>query len=348
MEQKAKSFWERPEGTTGMLTIAAGAVGVWVASPIIVSGIKSVTSVVAALTGLAAQTAMLTVVGAGAAALLYVVFDPKVQRLAGYAFKLVMKKITGAFIEIDPIGIMELYIKQMSEKRETLSTTRDQLRGQLRVLQEKIAATDKAYTHSMNKALVAKQQNIQSVLTVESRNAIRMEEMNRDTYKPLAAQIEAHLRAVNKYHEVTGTVIDDLKNEVASQRERRKMIQASYSAMKAAKAIMAGGADERELFDQAMEYVVQDYGMKLGEIEQFMENSKPFVDGIDVQNGAFEAEALKRLQDWERRGDSILLGNTKTALIEQAPIQNFSMPAGDFSDFLGSSAKKETVPTKWQ
>jgi hypothetical protein len=157
--------------------------------------------------------------------------------------------------------------------------------------------------------------------------------------------MEAHLRAANKYYEVTGTVIEDLTNEVDAQKTRREMIASSYSVMKAAKAIMMGGTDEKELFDQALEYTVTDYGMKLGEIESFIENSKPFVDGLDMQNGVYEAEALKRLQEWESKADSILLGNEKAQMLEQSVTSStvytgIGIPAASSVDYATLLSKK--------
>jgi len=81
-----------------------------------------------------------------------------------------------------------------------------------------------------------------------------------------------------------------------------------------------GDSDRKELFDQAMEFVVQDYGMKMGEINSFLEDSKPFIEGLDLQNGVYEAEALKRVQAWEERADSLLLGDQKRKLLEESAV----------------------------
>lgn len=56
--------------------------------------------------------------------------------------------------------------------------------------------------------------------------------------------------------------------------------------------------------------------MKMGEIDSFIENSKGFVEGLDIQNGVYEAEAMKKLQEWEQKADSILLGSQKQAMLE--------------------------------
>lgn len=313
--QNVKSFWSRPEGTTGMLALGAVGVGLFFAAPAILAFLATLTAIVG-------QAIMLTILGGVLFVLLYTVTNKKFQTLCSYFFKSAMRKVTQLFVEIDPIGIMKGYIESMMDKRDVMGATRDKLRGQLKVLEGKIGKNEQTYENSMSLAKVAKDKGNTAALTVNSRQAIRMETLNKTSLLPLKAQMEAHLRAANKYYEVTGTVIDDLKNEVSAREEEREMMLSSHSVMKAAKAIMMGGSDERELFDQAMEYVVQDYGMKLGEIESFIENSKPFVDGLDMQNGVYEAEALKRLTEWENKADSILLGNEKAKMLEHTNVNS--------------------------
>lgn len=344
-EAGGKSWWSRPEGTTGMLTIAGLAVGGFLLAPTILAGLKTLSAIMGTLVGIAANTVLLVLLGVLLFTILYVVTNSKFQLLAKYFFKSVMRKVTGLFVEIDPIGIMKSYIDSMTEKRKDIGTTRDKLRGQIKVLDEKISKNNSVYENEMARAAVAKQKGNMAAVTVSGRQAIRMDTLNKADLIPLKSQMEAHLRAANKYYEVTGTVIEDLTNEVDAQKTRREMIAASYSVMKAAKAIMMGGTDEKELFDQALEYTVTDYGMKLGEIESFIENSKPFVDGLDMQNGVYEAEALKRLQEWESKADSILLGNEKAALLEHSTVNStiytgIGVPAAQQVDYAQLIGKK--------
>ena len=308
-DQKAKSFWERPEGTTGMLTIGAAGVALYFAAPVL-------TKFADRMTGLIGSTAMMVVYGVGLFILLNIVFNKKVQTLVRYGFKSLMRWITKWFVEIDPIGIMKSYISDLIDKREIMATSRDKLRGQITVLERQVNANTSEYEKSMATAQIANKQGNAGQFSVASRQAGRLEKLNKESLVPLLNQMQIHLRALNKYYDVTGTVIDDLKNEVKARQIERDMILASHTAMKSAKAILMGGTDAKELFDQAMEFVVEDFGMKMGEIDSFIENSKGFVEGLDMQNGVYEAEALKKLQAWENKADSILLGNEKAKMLE--------------------------------
>lgn len=308
---KKKSFWERPEGTTGMIALALGGVGLYAALPTLLA---FMTGVVALLGQTIAAVCLSLVLGA----LLYLITNKKVQTLVSYFFRSAMRKITGVFIEIDPIGIMKSYIEDLMKKRETMGDARDKLKGQITILQRKIRENEAGYENAMAMAKAAHEKGNNGAFSVQSRQAGRLEKLNKESFGPLLLQMEVHLRAINKYHEVTGTVIEDLRNEVEARKVEREMILSSHNAMTAAKAILMGGTDQKELFDQAMEFVVTDYGMKMGEIDSFIENSKGFVESLDMQNLAFESSALKKLQEWEQKGDSILLGGHKQQMLENA------------------------------
>jgi hypothetical protein len=312
-DRSAKSFWEKKEGTTGMITLALGAVGLYFAAPAIIAFNDRMSRLFESTTMMIGYGVLLFIV-------LNVVFNTKVQTLVRYGFKSVMRWITKWFAEIDPIGIMKNYIDDLVGKREVMAVSRDKLKGQITVLDRQINSNTADYEASMAKAAIANRAGNAGQFKVQANQAGRMEKLNKESLVPLLTQLQLHLRAIDKYYEVTGTVIDDLKNEVKAREIERKMILASHSAMKAAKAILSGGTDAKELFDQAMEFVVEDFGMKMGEIDSFIENSKGFVEGLDMQNGVYEAEALKKLQAWEAKADSILLGNGKAQLLEHSAV----------------------------
>lgn len=320
IENKQKSFWERKEGTTGMVFLALGAVGLAFAAPAI---LVFFTTMVAILGQAIALTALCTIL----AGMLFVITNKKVQTLVSYMFKSVMRKFTGWFVEIDPIGIMLSYIDSLIEKREVMESAKIKLQGQITVLQNKMKKYSADYDQAMRTLQVAKEQGKDAVFAVQSRQAGRLEKVNKEKYGPLLLQMQMHLRVLNKYFEVTGTVIDDLKNEVAVKKDEREMILSSYSAMSAAKKIINGGTDERELFDQAMEFVVEDFGMKMGEIDSFIESSQGFVEGLDLQNDVFKADALEKLKLWENKSNSILLSpNEKQMLIENTSTNVYEVP----------------------
>ena len=68
----------------------------------------------------------------------------------------------------------------------------------------------------------------------------------------------------------------------------------------------------------ALEAIADDVHNKVGEMERFMDMSENFMNSIDLQNGIFEEEGLKMLEQWEAETDSLLLGPAKGEIISLA------------------------------
>lgn len=339
---KTKSFWEKPEGLTGMLSIGLLGLGGFFVAQAILPALLALVGTGIALVG---KTIILTALCAVLASFLYVITNKKFLNLMKYGFKSSMRKLTGWFVEIDPIGIMKGYIESLGEKQEVLVDKKQQLNGQIANCKQIIAKNEKEIEDSMNTFQSAQKAGKAGIGAVSARNAGRLQEFN----KKLAitqSKMEMLYRALNKYAEATTAVIADLKSEVKVREEERKMMLTSYSAMSAAMNILRDGSDEKELFDQAMEFVAEDYAKKLGEIEDFMTSSQTILDGIDLQNASWEGKALKQLEAWESKTDSLLLGDDKRLIVENshsgsipnygatAPIAPMTNGGDDFGKFF--------------
>jgi hypothetical protein len=331
----AKTFWERPEGTTGMLTLVALGVGGFFLAKAVLPTLIAVFGMAITAVGQAITIAILCTV---LAAILYVVTNSKFQTLCSYMFKSAMRAITGAFVEIDPIGIMKSYISDMRTKKVELDQRKSALQGQITACQNKIKENTANANKAMDIARVAKDRGQNNQVALNSRNAGRLNDFN-DKLGLTLAKMEMLYRALTKYSEAADVVIADLTSEVQIRESERKMMLATHSAMNSAMAILKGNDDAKELFDQAMEYVVEDYGRKLGEIEDFMSSSQSILDGIDLQNGVWEENALKQLAAWEARTESVLLGDTKRVLVEDlngrlTQVAPVNIPSTEYARFF--------------
>ena len=94
-EFKPKTFWERPEGTTGMVAIGLVILGLAVAGPALLALFNTMIALIGA--GIT-----MVVLGSILFGLIMIVTNKKFQTLMSYMFKSAMRKITGAFVEIDP------------------------------------------------------------------------------------------------------------------------------------------------------------------------------------------------------------------------------------------------------
>ena len=109
----------------------------------------------------------------------------------------------------------------------------------------------------------------------------------------------------------TGPVVGEIHalEKQCLKKQERKAIRGSHSAMKSAMSVISGDPDKRAMFDMAMERVADDVADKVGEMERFMEMSSGFMDSIDLQNGVFEEEGIKMLEEYEKRSNILLMGD---------------------------------------
>ncbi len=306
-EFKPKSFWQRPEGTTGMIFGVA-----------IMGGIAFLLySFAGAILAFLGQT---LAIGLGLmllAAIIYMILDPRMRNLVWYGYKSIMRFITGMFVQIDPIGILKSYVEDLKDNLRKMNKQIGILRGQMHKLKEVIKNNDRQIQSNLNLANRAKQQDKKNIMILKSRKAGRLKESNlklSDLYK----KMEVLYRVLTKMYENSEVLLEDVKDQVMVKEQERKAIRASHSAMKSAMNIISGNSDKRQMFDMALEAIAEDVSNKVGEMERFMDMSTNFMESVDLQNGIFEEEGLAMLEKWEKEGTSLLLGDEKLNLLDQA------------------------------
>ncbi len=308
---KPKSFWQRPEGVTGAIFLIGALAG----------GGYLLSLVLPTLVILAQNTlylaGMLLVLGA----LIYMVLDPKMRNLVWYMYKSVMRWVTGIFVQIDPIGILKSYVDDLQGNLRKMNKQISQLRGQMHKLREQIHNNKRQIESNLSLASKAKDKNKKSMVILKSRKAGRLKESNvrlEDLYK----KMEVLYRVLTKMYENSEIMMEDIKDQVEVKEQERKAIHASHSAMKSAMNIISGNKDQRYMFDMALEAIADDVSQKVGEMERFMEMSSNFMDSVDLQNGVFEEEGLAMLEEWEKEGVSLILGENKKEIVNQANDDN--------------------------
>ncbi|MCC6723892.1 MAG: hypothetical protein IT258_05240 [Saprospiraceae bacterium] len=296
-----KSFWKRPEGVTGaiFLTAVLGGLGFLIATNM------------AFLVGLAANTLYLVLMLMALAALLYVILDPKMRNLIWYMYKSVMRWVTGIFVQLDPIGILKSYVEDLQDNLGKMSQQIGNLKWQIRKMSTLMDDNNLEIQNSLKLASVAKQQNNESQVVLATRKAARLQETN-EKYAALHGKMEILYRILDKMYKNSEILLEDTRDQVKLKEQERKAIRASHSAMKSAMSVISGDPDKRAMFDAAIENIADDVASKVGEMERFMEMSANFMDSIDLQQGVFQEEGLKMLEEWEEKSTLMLL-NPKSA-----------------------------------
>lgn len=286
-----KSFWQRPEGVTGALALGGIVIGgILLADKIL----PILTKIVSSTVGLAGGIAVL-------AGILYVAMDPKMRNLIWYAYKSVMRWITGIFVEIDPIAILKSYIEDLEKNLRQMSKQIGALRGQIRTLQGTYNANEQEIKKQMLLASQAQKSSDEKNTTLATRKAGRLQDAN-EKYDVLLKKMDVLYRMLTRMYENSEIMLEDTRDQVQIRVQEYEAIKTSNSAIRSAMNILKGDPDKRALFDQATEALADEVSMKVGEMERFMDTSRNLMASIDLQNGVFEEDGMRLLEEWEKSG----------------------------------------------
>jgi len=239
-------------------------------------------------------------------AILYMVFDPRMRTLISYSYRSIMRWLTGVFITIDPIGILKNYVQDLEKNLRKMGKQIGAIRGQMRRLKTMISDNESEIENNLMMAKRANEEGMERQVMLSTRKAARLRDSN-GKYKELLQKMEVLYRVLTKMYQNSEILLEDTKDQVKLKEQERKAIRASHSAMKSAMNVISGDNDRRIMFDKALEAIADDVANKVGEMERFMEMSSNFMNSVDLQNGIFEEQGLKMLEEWEKESQLMLM-----------------------------------------
>jgi hypothetical protein len=301
--QTPKKFFERPEGTTGIIfMIALGILGVVMLDRILPFIIRVMENTIYAMC-LAGGIAMVVVL----------LLNNRFRTSMVALFQLAMRWLTGLVIEINPIGILKNYIDTLQKKLGAMEVHLGALKGQSTNLKRKISEKKAEMEHHLAQAEQYKKGNDALNMQLAARKAAREDE----TIKNFAVQLEKMellYKILMSMRDKAKFLLEDTAHTVEIKESEYKSIKEAHSAMVGARALIAGESSQKDMFEQAMQFVADDVAMRIGEMDNFMQISKEILSGVDADMGILNDKGLKMLDEWEKK-DSLLLGKDKQLLL---------------------------------
>ena len=247
-------------------------------------------------------------------------------------YKSFMRWITGLFVQIDPIKILESYVDYLKKNLRQMNTHIGKLKGQIAKMRSFIEKNKREMTQNLKMAEQAKKRGKRELVAVNTRQYGRLKESNK-RYNNLLGKMELLYKVLSKIHTNSKYLILDTENEVRMRKQEFKAIKAGHSAMRRAMSIIQGDPDKKMMFDMATEAIVEDVHGKIGEMERFIEISGSFIDSVDLQNGVYEQDGLELLEKMEKEGVSFLLGEPPKNVPGLEEEVSVTKDIGDISDY---------------
>jgi hypothetical protein len=310
--QQLKSYWKRPGGKFGVIAGLGilGLIGYYV-FPI--------------LTQIVWNTVNFGIALACLGIFLYIITHRKLRLSLFYFYEILMKKLVGIVIQLDPFIIAEDYIRDMEEEREKLYKQSIEVDQQKEKIQMKIKEKESEINKLMLKAQTAKEKNMMPELGNATRQIGRLNE-----YIKQLSPIHDNLFRIGDYltriHKNSAYLIEDARNELEVKRDLYKSVTSGNRALTSALKIFKGDPEKKLLVEQSMEYLKEDIAGKLANMKKAISYSSDFMRSIDLDNATYEKEGLKMLDTF----------NPESAF-KLAPSSHSNVSttvSGDFSDLL--------------
>lgn len=282
---KLKSYWDRPGGKFGML-IGIGLIGLigYYVMPI--------------LSAIVWNTLNFSIGLVCLGIFLYCVTHRKLRLSLFYLYEIIMKKLVGIVIELDPFIIAEDYINDMEEQRETLYKQSVEVDGQKEKIQMKILEKEKEMNKMMARAQAAKDNQMLPELGNATRQIARINE-----YIKQLAPIRDSLAKIGDYltkvHKNSGYLIEDARNELDLKKDLYKSVTSGNQALSSALKIFKGDPEKKLMVEQSMEYLKDDIANKLANMKKAISYSTDFMRSIDLDNATYEVQGLKMLETFD-------------------------------------------------
>lgn len=304
---KPRSWLKRPEGKFSLWFWGAVAAGAYFLVP-------PIGAFVSTLVTLAENTLYLGLMIGGVALAGYIIIDN--WTTISYAYRNLMRGLAKLVLNVDKIGSMKTAKERMAKKLAVLVKNKNFLGGVMKETRNEISQNIAEATAALKLASEAKKRKVQSQVFVQSRQAQRLQKYS-VPLKDSLNRMEVLYRILGKYVEKGEAVLQDMELETKTVERNYRAINAAHTATMAAESLIMKDRD-RDMYDQALDLLLQDYNLKLADIESFAEKSSSILGQMDLQNAVWHTEALKMLEEFEQKGESILLGDEKSTLLSDA------------------------------
>jgi hypothetical protein len=295
-QAKFKSFWEKPEGKTGMLVIAG-------------LGFFAFVKLLPWMLVMAANTLHLLIMLGAIAGILFLLTNPQVKAIVSVSFQLLMRKITGLIVKIDPLEILKMKVREMEDNLERMGESIGKLKEVIIRLGRKIAQNKQTLEASMQKATYAKSHGEADQIYLQTRKAGRMQKSNM-TLQALYDKMDGMHRVLTKIQKNSAVIIADTKDEIEVTTEEYLATRAAHGAMKSAMSIINGNRDKRAIYELAYEEITNDIVAKSADLEQMLDMSDSLMKNIDLEQGMMQEQGLAMIDEWEKKADSWLISST--------------------------------------
>ena len=215
-----------------------------------------------------------------------------------YIYEILIKKLVGVVIELDPFIIAEDYIKDTEKERDNLYNKNVEVDAEKEKIEAKIKEKEKEKKKQLDIAAAAKANNMGMELANATRQVSRLE-----AYVQQLTPIRDNLSKIGNYltqvHKNSKYMIDDMKNDLELKKDLYYSVTKGNNALKSAMSIFNGDVEKRLMVEQSMDFLKDDIATKLASMKKAISYSSDFMKSIDLENASYQVEGLRMLEEYK-------------------------------------------------
>ena len=243
-----------------------------------------------------------------------------------YAGQRILRTMAGIFVNTDPIGIMQDYIKNTEQEARKMEGEVTNIEGAHELVKRKLAANAAQVQEYLALAASANRQGEKDAAESYASRAAQLQEYSQ-RLQPMAtttANVSLVMRQILK---AAVRQIDASKFKVNLLKDEYQLVKRTSSGMKAAMNILRGDPDKKYFFDMATDRVAQEMAQQLGQIKQAMRYSQDFVKEMDIQNGVMSEKGQNLLDKYQKGEFSAVLSEQPQAQLSN--VQSIKQATND-------------------
>jgi hypothetical protein len=282
------TFWDKPEGTLGMVVAAAlaiaGGMGLYHVLPFIVSLLSNI------------FTAALLILTIGV--MFYaLVLDDSLRKFLGLRYKLLMKALTYSVIKEDPALFLR-YTQEVDQKRlDQINKNLTSAGTGLKVLETNMQDYSRQGDKIRREYEQIKKMPNASQLDLTNR-AMKIKQL-KDAYDELQrpfANMTRIMEGMKKARDYQIVKLDQIAFQIDLKIQRAKVINSLASSTRLFRNFLTGRDDNSIMQQEALTFMDEDYTEKAGYIDTFLEDSQKLFDEQDLQKAIMTAEGQELLE----------------------------------------------------
>ena len=270
---KELTNWDKPGGKLGIVVAgllgAAALIGLYKILPFLIT--------------LATNVLTLGLLCLLIAGLLWLITNKDFKRMLSVGYFMLMRKLTGIFIEIDPIAIVQRRVMILKKKMEDIQKLLGKLNGTIKESERKLKERTNEFETEVQKVKVYNEQGKGASMEaqVSNRQVVRLQELI-NTYKENLTQSNKWYEILTKLYQMAQLTVNDTESEVEIRTEQFEQIKKQHSTFKSIMSVFKGDPDEVALFNNAMDYMAKDINDKLGEMEFIINSADGLMDKYEM------------------------------------------------------------------